>query len=150
VSEDGGATPRVSKEQLDAAWAYAREYYKDPKLDDVLGILARYRPEVFHGYITLRQAAFNTGPDAALSVKVKELIIIAIEVAMRKTNPPPVGHTRRAIEAGATVTEIAEVVGLCLMITGMLTYHEAGLHVLRAAEEFAAVKLKRDSQASAT
>jgi hypothetical protein len=55
----------------------------------------------------------------------------------RKTNPPPVGHTRRAMAAGATVPEIAEVVSLCLMIGGMLTYHEAGWPVLKLAQEIA-------------
>ena len=40
--------------------------------------------------------------------------------------------------AGATVQEIAEVVSLCLMIGGMLTYHEAGWPVLKLAQEIAA------------
>jgi len=141
MSDDNG-TPRVTEEQIEEAWRYATEYYKDPKLRDTLGILAKYRPEVFYGYMKLRQGAFNTGPEAALSTKVKELVIIAIEVATRKTNPPPVGHTRRAIQAGATVEEIAEVVSLCLLICGMLTYHESGMHVLKAAEEFAAAQGK--------
>ena len=140
---DDGATPKVTQEELDEAWRYATEYYKDPKLRDTLGVLAKYRPEVFYGYMKLRQGAFNMGPDAALSTKIKELVIIAIEVATRKTNPPPIGHTRRAIEAGATVEEIAEVVSLCLLISGMLTYHESGMHVLKAAEEFAAAKAAR-------
>jgi alkylhydroperoxidase/carboxymuconolactone decarboxylase family protein YurZ len=127
----------VSAEDVQAAWDYALEYY-GAGVTDVLGPLAEYRPEVFHGYITLRRAAFNTGPDAALSPKMKELIILAIEIATRKTNPPPVGHTRRAMAAGATVQEIAEVASLCLMIGGMLTYHEAGWPVLKLAQEIAA------------
>ena len=129
---DEGRT--VSPEDIAAAWDYALKYYGDG-VTEVLGPLADYRPEVFHGYITLRQAAFNTGPDAALPAKTKELIILAIEIATRKTSPPPVGHTRRAMAAGATVQEIAEVVSLCLMIGGMLTYHEAGWPVLQLARE---------------
>ena len=124
-------------EDVERSWDYARKYYGEG-VTEVLGPLARHRPEVFHGYITLRQGVFNTGPEAALSPKVKELMILAIEIATRKTNPPPTGHTRRAIAAGATIEEIAEVVSLCLMIGGMLTYHEAGWPVLQLAEELLA------------
>ncbi len=125
---------RVSDAEVQAAWDYADAYY-GPGVREVLGVLAKHRPEVFHGYIALRRGVFNTGPDAALDPKTKELVILAIEIACRKTSPPPTGHTRRAMAAGATVAEIAEVVSLCLMIGGMLTYHESGWPVLQLAEE---------------
>ncbi len=137
MSDDEQPPYRVSAEELQAAWDYADRYY-GPGVREVLGPLAKHRPEVFHGYLSLRRGAFDTGPDAALDAKTKELIILAIEVACRKTNPPPTGHTRRAMAAGATVEEIAEVVSLCLMIGGMLTYHESGWPVLQLAEEIAA------------
>jgi alkylhydroperoxidase/carboxymuconolactone decarboxylase family protein YurZ len=120
---------------MEAAWAYARDYYQNPTVIADFELLARYRPEVFAGYITLRQAAFNRGDDAALSPKMKELIILGIEIARTKTNPPPVGHAKRAIESGATPAEVAEVASLCILIGGMLTYQESGRHALRAAEE---------------
>lgn len=114
-----------------------RYYENYPEVLQSFELLIKYRPEVLDGYLALRQAAFNTGPDAALSPKIKELVIIAIECARTKTNPPPVGHARRAIDAGATLQEIAEVVSLCIPIAGMLTYQESGRHVLAAAEEHA-------------
>lgn len=117
------------------AWAYARAYYKNPEVIADFELLARYRPEVFGGYITLRQAAFNTGADASLTPREKELIILAIEIARTKVNPPPVGHAKRAIDAGATPADVAEVASLCIMISGMLSYQESGRHALRAAEE---------------
>jgi alkylhydroperoxidase/carboxymuconolactone decarboxylase family protein YurZ len=133
---------------LTQALAYSRGYYrlkgqgpirerKDRK--DTLGweVLARYRPEVLEGYLGLRQAAFNTGPKAALTAREKELVITAIEVARTKTNEPPTFHAKKAIDAGATVEEIAEVVSLCILIGGMLTYQESGKHALKAAEEYA-------------
>ncbi len=121
---------------VEEAFAYARDYYKgSPQVIADYELLARYRPEVFAGYINLRRAAFNKGPDAALPAKYKELIILAIEIVRTKTNPPPTGHARWAIEAGATPTEVAEVVGLCMMIAGMLTYQESGRFSLRTAEE---------------
>ena len=120
---------------LDAAWAYAHEYYGGGEVIRDFELLAKYRPEVFCGYIGLRQAAFNTGSGAALEPKLKELIILAIEVARTKTNPPPVGHARHAIDSGATPAEVAEVLSLCILIGGMLTYQESGRQALRAAEE---------------
>lgn len=130
----------MAQEQTDgndavaAAWEYAKAYYKDSGATDALGVLARHRPEVFAGYIALRQGAYSSGDSEVLPPRIKELIILAIEISCRKTNPPPLGHTRRAVANGATVEEIAEVVSLCIMIAGMLTYHESGLPVLQEAE----------------
>ncbi len=118
-----------------AAWEYAENYYQNPEVIADFEMLARYRPEVFDGYIQLRQAAFNKGETAALEPKIKELIILAIEIARTKTNPPPVGHARRAILSGATPAEVAEVVSLCILISGMLSFQESGRFVLRTAEE---------------
>lgn len=119
----------------ESAWEYARRYYTDPKVIEDFELLSAYRPDVFEGYINLRRAAFAEPPDGALSASVKELIILAIECMARKTNPPPIFHARKAIDAGATVAEIADVVSLCIMIGGMLSYQESGRFVLRAAME---------------
>ena len=135
--EQSGAAQAEGNE-ASAAWQYAQGYYGGGDVIRDFELLARYRPQVFEGYIGLRQAAFNTGESAALSPKLKELIILAIEIARTKTNPPPVGHARKAIESGATPAEVAEVVSLCILIGGMLTYQESGRFVLRAAEERAA------------
>jgi alkylhydroperoxidase/carboxymuconolactone decarboxylase family protein YurZ len=116
--------------------AYQTEYYRQhPEVLEGFAALARHRPEVIEGYLALRRAAFNVGSEAALSPKVKELIILAMECALRKSNPPPTGHARRAVEAGATIEEIAEAVGLCIPIAGMITYQESGRFVIEAAEE---------------
>jgi alkylhydroperoxidase/carboxymuconolactone decarboxylase family protein YurZ len=130
TTDDRARTPELAD-----AWRYAEHYYKNPEVIADFELLARYRPDVFGGYITLRQAAFNEGPDAALTPREKELIILAIEIARAKVNPPPVGHARRAIDAGATPADVAEVASLCIMISGMLSYQESGRHALRAAEE---------------
>ena len=130
----------------DEAMEYARKYYSgSPAVIEDYELLARYRPEVVTGYLNFRTAVFNTGEDAALPPYIKELIILAIEIARTKTNPPPHGHTRYAIESGATPAEIAEVVGLCIMIGGMLTYQESGRFVMRTAEEHYA-KLKAEGR----
>jgi alkylhydroperoxidase/carboxymuconolactone decarboxylase family protein YurZ len=128
--------PATWSSEVRAAFEYARGYYTgDDEVIEDYKLLARYRPEVFVGYIRLRQAAFNTGMDAALTPKMKELVILAIELACTKVNEPPVGHAKWAIEAGATPAEVAEVASLCIMIGGMLTYQESGRFALREAED---------------
>jgi alkylhydroperoxidase/carboxymuconolactone decarboxylase family protein YurZ len=129
-------SPTAWPADVSAAFAYARDYYTgDEEVIKDYELLARYRPQVFAGYIQLRQAAFNTGAHAALSPKIKELVILAIELACTKVNEPPVGHAKWAIEAGATPAEVAEVAGLCTIIGGMLTYQESGRYALREAED---------------
>jgi alkylhydroperoxidase/carboxymuconolactone decarboxylase family protein YurZ len=125
-----------------------RSYYENyPEVLKSYGMLVKYRPDVLDGYLTLRRAAFNDGPDSTLPLKVKELIVIAIECALMKTNPPPVGHAHRAIDAGATVEEIAEAVALCIPLTGMVTYQESGRFVIEAAEAYARERAERQDQA---
>ena len=126
-------------ERIAEAWSYAREYYDDGPAIESFELLAEHTPEVFEGYISLRRGAFKT-PEmgGALSLREKELAILAIECMARKVNPPPTFHARKAVEAGATLPQIAEVVALCIMIGGMLTYQEAGKFVLMAARERAA------------
>ncbi len=116
-------------------WEYAREYLGDQaKLDDHQRY-AKYCPEVFQGYMTLRQGAFMSPPGGALPLKYKELLCVAIECALMKANPPPIFHARRAIDKGATPQEMAEVVSMCIMLRGMATYRQAGRFALQAAEE---------------
>jgi alkylhydroperoxidase/carboxymuconolactone decarboxylase family protein YurZ len=121
--------------EMQAAWAYARSYYQDERVIASFEPLARNNPGAFIGYMTLRKGIFEA-PSGALSLKNKELVILAIECALRKTNPPPVYHAQRAVAAGATVDEIAEVVSICIMISGMLTYQESGRFVLEEAERY--------------
>lgn len=128
-------TDTTSAGPPNTAWEYAEAYYQNPQVMADFELLSRYRPEVFNGYMSLRQAAYNVGDGAALTPREKELIILGIEIGRTKTNPPPIGHAKRAIEKGATPAEVAEVASLCIMIAGMLTYQEAGRFALRAAEE---------------
>jgi alkylhydroperoxidase/carboxymuconolactone decarboxylase family protein YurZ len=103
--------------------APAREEYE---------LLASYCPGVVDGYLKTRRALFRD-EGTALTPKVRELVILGILIAMKKTNPPPVSHTLKAVEYGANAAEIAEVVSLCIMLGGMVTYRESGRFVLRAA-----------------
>ncbi len=114
---------------------YGREYLGDGPVLDELERLARYCPEVLQGHMALRQAALAGPPHGVLPLKYKELICVGIECAIRRTAPPPTFHARKAIDAGATPHEVAEVVALCTMLRGIGTFWESGRHALRAAEE---------------
>ena len=136
---------RVSPEDHRKAWEYALSYYPDAEhsgrpgrgiLED-FALLNDYVPDAFYGYMQLRQGAFDVGPEAALDERTKELILVALGLASRKTNPPPLGHTRKALQAGASVAQIAELVALSIMYCGIISFDEGGRHILRAAAEFA-------------
>jgi alkylhydroperoxidase/carboxymuconolactone decarboxylase family protein YurZ len=110
-------------------------YYGDilPAADEYR-LLARHVPEFVEGYLRMRRALFAEG-GAALDPKVRELVTVAILVALKKTNPPPISHTRKALEHGATPAELAEVLALCILLGGMVTYRESGRFVLREADK---------------
>ena len=113
-------------------WEYAREYFHSQSILDEHERYAKYIPEVFQGFMTLRQGVFMKPPHGALAPKYKELVCVAIECA---GVIPAAGHARRAIDEGATPHEVAEVVSLCIMLGGMVTYMHSGRSALQAAEE---------------
>lgn len=144
-------------EAIERAWAYARDYYRDGDVEASFRLLAQYRPDVFVGYMTIRQGAFGLDPEGAagpaagasdgaattaaaqepeLPAKIKELLILGIEISALMS-PPPTYHARKAIEAGATVAEVAEVVALCVMLRGMISYQQSGRYVLEEADAVA-------------
>lgn len=119
-------------------WEYARENYRDKAILSDHERYAKYCPEVFRGYMTMRQGVFVAPPAGAMPLKYKELVCVAIECALKNINSPPGFHARRAVEEGATMQEVAEVVSICIMLRGMATYRESGRFVMQAAEERAA------------
>lgn len=120
--------------EVESAFDYARSYYKNPEVLEDFERLARYTPTTFANYIKLRRGIFES-PESSLTDRERELIIVAMEIIARKTNPPPIGHALKALDVGATIEDLAEVISLCIMIGGMLTYQESGRYVLRAVEE---------------
>ncbi len=117
--------------ELEAVRAYSMAYYGEllPSYER----LARYRPEVLVDWINLRRTIFETKGDEGLTLRDLELISTAIEIIAHKPNPDR--HARLAIEAGATVRQVADVVSLCILLGGMMTYMVSGQHALKAAED---------------
>lgn len=71
-------------------------------------------PEVFKGYAQLHAAAIK---DGAISQKNKELIAIAISV-VTKCDGCITSHARAAALQGASKEEVAEAIGVAIMLSG--------------------------------
>jgi AhpD family alkylhydroperoxidase len=76
--------------------------------------LRRAIPEVYRGYAQLRTAALAPG---ALDVRTKELIALAIAVT-RECDGCIASHAEGAARAGATEAEVAEALGVAMLMNG--------------------------------
>ena len=77
-------------------------------------ILKDYKPEVFSD---LKRLSEDVMKDGALSTKIKELTAVALSIAA-KCEPCVKIHTRRALQLGATEEEIAEIIGVAVLLLG--------------------------------
>lgn len=71
-------------------------------------------PETYKGFAQLHAASMGAG---ALSVRMKELIALAIGVADR-CDGCIATHARAAVRTGATPEEVAETLGVAIMMGG--------------------------------
>lgn len=105
-------------------------------------MLARYMPGALVGYYQLRRA---TTHETSLPKPVRELIIIAVQAALKKD---PSGHARSAVDAGVSPKEIHDACALVLWLAGMPAY-QVGMLAVAAAETHAASR-KRPSRRRAS
>lgn len=85
-------------------------------------------PGVFDGYGAISKAAFG---DGALDAKTKELIALAIAVA-KQCDGCMASHARAAARRGATEAEVAEALGVAIVMNG----GPGTVHAPRAFEAF--------------
>ena len=71
-------------------------------------------PDVIGAYADMQRAAMA---DGALSARVKELIALAIAVT-RECDGCIASHARGAVKRGATEPEVAEALGVAVMMNG--------------------------------
>jgi AhpD family alkylhydroperoxidase len=86
-------------------------------LDEVTAAGRRLRdaiPEVYSGYARLHAAAMGGG---ALPAATKELIALAIAVSL-ECDGCIASHAKGAARAGATAKEVAEALGVAIMMSG--------------------------------
>jgi len=121
------------QEEMKQSRKYWNNYYGHiPENYERMG---KYNPDIMSSWTNFRRSTWKVpGNGGHLPFKFKELLAVGIEVATRKLH---VGHVERAMDAGATVDEIAEVLGICIMLAGMMTYETGGTDVLERAEKYA-------------
>ena len=96
--------------------------------------------EVMKGFSAIAQAALKPG---ALDVKTKELIALAISVAVR-CDDCIAFHAKAAVERGATRDEILETLGMAIyMGAGPAAMYAS--HALGAATQFAEARAQAQS-----
>jgi AhpD family alkylhydroperoxidase len=71
-------------------------------------------PEVYEGYAALHRASIG---DGALPARIKELIALAIAVT-RECDGCVAAHARGAARRGATSQEVAEAMGVAILMNG--------------------------------
>ncbi|MQX38559.1 carboxymuconolactone decarboxylase family protein [Roseospira navarrensis] len=101
-----------------------------------MGELARADPQA----MTAVQGLMNvtTGRDGDLSVRMKELIALAIAISVR-CDGCIAHHVKRVIEAGASRGEVVETIGVAQMMGGgPATVY--GVEALRAYDQFKAAR----------
>lgn len=98
---------------------------------EMMGKFGAESPDVMEGFSRLHAASIAEG---ALSSKTKELIALAIGITVR-CDGCIAFHVHDALEAGATHSEIAETVGVAIMMGGgpSVVY---GCQALEALEQF--------------
>ncbi|WP_426243878.1 carboxymuconolactone decarboxylase family protein [Nocardioides sp. LHG3406-4] len=82
---------------------------KQPSAD-----LRRLIPDVYAGYVAMSGAAMA---DGALDVRAKELIALAIAIS-KQCDGCMAAHARGLVKAGATDAEVAEAIGVAIMMNG--------------------------------
>lgn len=93
--------------------------YRESLMERV-GDFAKQSPDVMRGLMTMDNAAAKSG---YLDSKIHELIAIAVAVTTRCDGCISV-HTKKAVEAGASLEEISEALGVAIALNAgaALTY----------------------------
>jgi AhpD family alkylhydroperoxidase len=107
------------------------------EMNRLLGELRGAQPDTMKCFAQLSQAALKGD---ALDTKTKELIALAISVAVR-CDPCIAYHARAAVQAGASDEELAEAMGMAI-------YMGAGPSVMYAAQALEAAGQWREAMAA--
>ncbi|MCA1782673.1 MAG: carboxymuconolactone decarboxylase family protein [Dermatophilaceae bacterium] len=84
------------------------------ELRDPTRELRRMIPEVYKGFADTHKAALG---DGVLDTKTKELVALAISVS-KQCDGCIASHARGAAKAGATREEVAEIIGVNILMDG--------------------------------
>lgn len=115
--------------------AFFKETYGN--LPDWIEKMHQYSPEALKYYTELRLSILK---DGALSRKEKELILVGINAA-RRYEKSMLLHTRGAMDAGAELIELAEILSVCILSRGLPAWL-----VGSKALEYAAESMKKNNR----
>ena len=108
--------------------------------------LSSNMPEVFAGYMDIRQWVMREPPEGAMPRKYKHLIFTLLDCVYGNA-PGAENHGRAALRRGLTVDELLEGMGQVLIVGGIGVYGTTGFkvldNVLASAEGKAALKKKK-------
>lgn len=90
-----------------------------------------FSPEALNAYMDLRLSVLK---DGALTRKEKELILVGINAA-RRYERSMIYHTQGAVDAGATLEELAEIFSACVLSRGLPAWLE-GVKSLNFAAQY--------------
>jgi len=96
-------------------------------------LLGAQAPEMLDAYNRMREYYLREPPKGALPRKVKELLYVALDIALGAPAKAMQGHVRAAVKAGATTAEVVEAVALTIMLAGMPKYMSLGYEAIKAA-----------------
>ena len=108
--------------------------------------LSSNMPEVFAGYMDIRQWVMREPPEGAMPRKYKHLIFTLLD-CVYGNGPGAENHARAGLRRGLTVDELLEGMGQVLIVGGIGVYGTTGFsvldNVLASAEGKAALKKKK-------
>jgi AhpD family alkylhydroperoxidase len=104
------------------------------ELPDFWQLLGRHAPRTLDAYFAMREPLFSRSENhPGLDKRSVELHIVALDIVTGNTWGVRV-HTRAAIEAGASPHDIADVVSLVILSTGIINHRLAGYVALEEVE----------------
>jgi len=110
--------------------------------------LSTHMPDVFAGYMDIRQWAMRDPPKGAMPRKYKHLILTLLD-CVYGNGPGAENHARAGLRRGLTIDEFLEGIALLFIVGGIGVYGITGYKVLDnvlASEEGLAALKKRGSQ----
>jgi alkylhydroperoxidase/carboxymuconolactone decarboxylase family protein YurZ len=131
----------MTSKSLQADVERAKQHYLD-----VLGVLpepiramAEYAPEALLAYQHFKDYLYKPAGEAALDLKVKELIYVVLDTATGNL-PGANNHLRAAVDQGLTMRELAEALIQVMNVCGITTWGQTGYKVLDEAKRLIAAK----------
>ncbi|CAM3246439.1 carboxymuconolactone decarboxylase family protein [Sporolactobacillus spathodeae] len=111
------------------ALGYFKEVYGE--VPEWVAKMQQFSPEALDAYTRLRGAILV---DGALSRKEKELILVGINAA-RRYERSMLYHTQGAVDAGAHLDELAEILSVCVISRGLPAWLE-GIKSVKFASDY--------------